>query len=151
MWTEIKRNVTSTSSPPSMPELRDAHCRSFVICALVEFVLLSPRLKKMRVYSTKCNLLIITISVAVYTTLLYFSPNPLYQDWFIFGIFFNKFWTEKHKEFCISDNKMFFVHQDVTYRCLILGPATFGQHLVLEISAAERTWNCKENVILSQT
>jgi hypothetical protein len=58
MWTEIKRTVTSTSSLPFMPELRDTHCWSFVVNALVEFEILSLRLKNMSINSTQCNILI---------------------------------------------------------------------------------------------
>jgi hypothetical protein len=58
MWTEIKRTVTSTSSLPCMSELRDAHCRSFVVNALVEYEILRLRLKKISINNTKCNILI---------------------------------------------------------------------------------------------
>lgn len=57
-----------------MPELRDAHCGSFVVNVFVEFELLSLRLKKMGVNYTKCNILIYNyFSVELYDTFILFT------------------------------------------------------------------------------
>jgi type IV secretory pathway TrbL component len=74
MRTEIKRTVTSTSFLPNMPELRHAHCGSFVVNAFVESELLSFRLKTMSVNYTKCNILIHNyFSVELYDTFILFT------------------------------------------------------------------------------
>jgi hypothetical protein len=108
-----------------MQELRDAHCGSFAVNALVEFELLSLRLKTMSVNYTKCNILIYNyFSVELYNNFILFTQYYIETDFFK-----NRFWPEGQKGVgpILYWRYKFFLYQYVTHRCRIFGPATLGE------------------------